>query len=827
YSTIYKNNLPVSEGLSLQSDITLTGGSFAKSTFADYNCDGLLDILVCGEYPSTLYKNNGDNTFTEVSTAVLNAVMEGSVVWGDYDNDGLLDIASTGNGVTAIFKNNGDDTFTNSNSLIGLSRSLAAWGDYDGDKDLDLIVSGENVSSELVTKIYRKNSSISNTSPSVPSMLSSRQSENTMILSWEASDDNQTASEGLSYNIYIKNSEEDYIMSPHFDFSTSSRTIVDFGNTELDTFFVVRNLPCGEYSWSVQAIDNTFKASDFAPKSNFIFTPQPTDVVVQNIGTTKAELTWISQEGMYSNIEIGITGHSIGEGEILRSVSSPYSFTNLLPEETYEVYVRDSCGPGLVSDWTGPIEFTLNTFFEDVDLGIDNLFYDGRSIWVDTDSDGYLDLLQIGKVNLIPSTQLYRNVGSGPFSPVSTGITNMSSGEIAAGDYNNDDLVDIALVGIDESGNKCAKLFKNEGGNSFSEVVIGLTPISNGDIELSDFDKDGDLDILISGLSENGIVTQIFTNNRDDSFDLHNIEVKGCQFGFIEIADFNNDSYPDIYIRGRDIDGNYHNSLYKNEKELSFTLINQSFLRSETADWGDYDNDGDLDLLIERNIYRNNGDETFSLIEPQIPGEDTGTSKWIDIDNDGDLDYIFSSLDIYGTTFHMNNGLGEFIPSEIFFPSYLTRHFSIGDYDSDNDLDILLNGNYDESEDYTKILNNAMDEWNRYPGSPTNLTSRVLGQKTVLLSWDNASDTETPSEALSYNIKIGSSIGGFEIVSALAGSPGLYRRLPLAGNAGSSTQYIIENLPQGNYYWSVQSIDNGLEASAFTNGGTFEIQPLF
>ena len=72
----------------------------------------------------------------------------GSVAWGDYDNDGDLDILLTGIHFirydSKIYRNNGNNTFTEqtSISLTGVRWSSAAWGDYDNDGDLDILLTG-------------------------------------------------------------------------------------------------------------------------------------------------------------------------------------------------------------------------------------------------------------------------------------------------------------------------------------------------------------------------------------------------------------------------------------------------------------------------------------------------------------------------------------------------------------------------------------------------------------------------------------------------------------------------------------------------------------
>jgi hypothetical protein len=81
-----------------------------------------LDILLTGESEnhnkiSKIYKNSGNNTFSEQINITLQGVHYSSVTWGDYDNDGDLDILLTGENEnhvsdSKIYKNNGDNTFT-------------------------------------------------------------------------------------------------------------------------------------------------------------------------------------------------------------------------------------------------------------------------------------------------------------------------------------------------------------------------------------------------------------------------------------------------------------------------------------------------------------------------------------------------------------------------------------------------------------------------------------------------------------------------------------------------------------------------------------------
>jgi hypothetical protein len=126
----------------------------------DYNNDGLTDVfLVNGssleilENPklprasSRLFRNNGDGTFTDVTTesGLVNQGWGMGVTVGDYDNDGYRDVFITNFGENALFRNNGNGTFTNVTREAGLQggnwSTGCAWGDSDRDGRLDLYVS--------------------------------------------------------------------------------------------------------------------------------------------------------------------------------------------------------------------------------------------------------------------------------------------------------------------------------------------------------------------------------------------------------------------------------------------------------------------------------------------------------------------------------------------------------------------------------------------------------------------------------------------------------------------------------------------------------------
>ena len=148
--------------------IDQSGGQLSLAcAWFDYDNDNLLDLYVANDkyVENSLYKNNGNGTFTDVSVASgSNIVVDAmSAAIGDFDGNGYLDIYVTNNPAgNVLLENNGNGTFTEASPSQGVEFYSEGWAatflDYDNDIDLDLYVSGGAVgtvtqSSELYENI--------------------------------------------------------------------------------------------------------------------------------------------------------------------------------------------------------------------------------------------------------------------------------------------------------------------------------------------------------------------------------------------------------------------------------------------------------------------------------------------------------------------------------------------------------------------------------------------------------------------------------------------------------------------------------------------------
>ena len=151
--------------------------------------------------------------------------------------------------------------------------------------------------------------------------------------------------------------------------------------------------------------------------------------------------------------------------------------------------------------------------FHEIDAGLPNV--EGAAAWGDYDNDGRLDILLAGWSSYYGYISvIYHNDGNGAFHDIGAGLTGVWGSSAAWGDFNNDGRLDILLTGHDPvSHNDISRVYRNDGNGVFHDILAGLTGIHYGSAAWGDYDNDGRLDILLTGVDGTNWDTPTFVTN--------------------------------------------------------------------------------------------------------------------------------------------------------------------------------------------------------------------------------------------------------------------------------------------------------------------------
>ena len=298
---------------------------------------------------------------------------------------------------------------------------------------------------------------------------------------------------------------------------------------------------------------------------------------------------------------------------------------------------------------------------------------------------------------------------------------------LAWGDYDNDGDPDLYVtnwataVSVPRNA-----LYRNEGNGAFADVAtaLGVDVVSNSSAAAwGDYDNDGDLDLYVADFYDQDYLYE----NQGDTF----VEVGRARAGIdverrgsttsVAWGDFNNDGWLDFYL------GEYYydNELYQNTGSRTFAQVLDLGVndRRDTKEvsWADYDNDGDLDLYVvnreqENALYRNDlnaGTPAFAALATS-PVADKGIGQaaaWGDYDNDGYLDLYVGNVG--ANALYRNEGSDTFV--EVGAQAGVRQNNGVGwltagvgwaDYDGNGYLDLLLANGADRQPQPVVLLAN-------------------------------------------------------------------------------------------------------------------------
>lgn len=402
------------------------------------------------------------------------------------------------------------------------------------------------------------------------------------------------------------------------------------------------------------------------------------------------------------------------------------------------------------------------------------------SVQNDFDGDGDLDLafttLNYGITG--PDIYIYKNNGSGIYTFYATHF-GMGGGAMSAGDYDSDGDIDLIIADGISSNVGEVRVLRNNGIGDFA--LSGSGPVSccplhgflyysyYGNININDYDKDGDMDYILNGGSEN-----FEFNCSCTFFDLIYSPIYGSGGGS-SISPVN---YSPYFVSD-DINGDKNIDIILNPGHL-YVNVNGTFSLSSYPGAGgnirtnDFDGDGDMDIaemnIDKINIYKNTGAGSFNLFSSTaniLKGEYFTSG---DFDGDGDVDIITASA-IGSNIAILKNGLctpavclitGQTTvmvgsSSNLYFESCYDGFWEISNYDNteatitserDNDSVYVSAGNitghfvlYYLREDncgYTLYSQHVYVD-NPLPIELASFTSSVNGNK-VTLNWISSSE---------------------------------------------------------------------------------------
>lgn len=864
------------------------------ATWADVNGDGLLDGLVLGlrGSPATLYLNLGNGRFEPVSGFQPSGL---GGVWGDFDNDGTLDLLMTSEGQVMLHTNDGDAQFSSRTIASGESvpRFMcgAAAADYDRDDDLDVFLMGCDLRADrfgaipLMQNALLRNdgggafTEVANQAGLLNEIGGLNQNETKSAVWFDYNNDGwpdlyelSDRGRGSFFNVgssrlfrnnrdgTFTNITEEAGLGGVAPDRAGGLVAGDFDNDGWQDLYVGLLQGQPDYFYHNRG-DGTFSAIDVS-----IATHNPTALATADMnddgwldlfsGFSFGDRLWLSEGNDNRWLKVKARSKSVnrlGVGVRVEVVVGEHRYTRIIKtahggaSQSNNLTAHFGLGQAVSIDsvvvyWPGGVVDRIVDVAVDQELTIaegegvntppivvpatpqDNGRVDIQEesivfAWRSTDSDGdnlrYTFSLrgpgldstfqQLSETELILPTSLLRvnedyfwtvaatdgystrrsaiqkiTFGEPPVPAlqlVPFPLTKVHSGGLAIGDYDGDGDQDLVITGRTQSGLTTGvfrlddvvleqvieneTLFLNtkvyrstpsslpgtqDGGVAWADIdgdndleillhgansagvpitrlfykvedvyVAGPQPpfpgLVHSHVAWEDYDNDGDMDVLLTGSTTNeppySPITQLYQNNGGVFTEIPT-DIPGFFFSHVTWGDYDADGDSDVAIMGARAQGVYETRLFRNEGDGRFANVNVKFegLGSGNADWGDYDADGDLDLLVTGSrltpeflmgrtiIYRNDGAEQFTPLNTELTGGILGSAKWGDYDMDGDLDLVVmgdSKLGREPRTQLYRNNEGRFLPDVGLF-GFLNSDMLFTDYNDDKDTDIIMIG---------------------------------------------------------------------------------------------------------------------------------------
>lgn len=701
--------------------------------WGDYDNDGDADLLLSTPNGVFLYQNDGKGKFARVMVGSLaTETSTCSVQWVDYDNDGWLDVSVVGiTRAIALHRNLGGTNFVNQASTAQLGSAIeaydSAWGDADNDGDLDLFVVNEY---NRTNTFYRNNGDRTFTSVDIGSPI--HDGDHDVGVNWVDYDNDghldlfiACGDVALQANLlYHNDGNTNHWLKVKLSGQASNRSGVGAkirvtSRIGGQVFEQTRQISACGYGAGHGLIAH-FGLGD-ATVAEKVRIEWPSGNVQELASQPVDRILTVTEQVLITPVRptaslggsITLTSQRSGtrqwyhDGVLLEGqTGQSLNLSNIQVADGGRYAVVTSSG-GI--SYTNFVYLVVDTQFTKVTTGpvVTDTGNCPAVSWGDYDGDGYADLF-VSRYQL-GSSAVYRNNRDGTFGRILNLPFGRTSNEIGVwGDMDNDGSVDLLHELLGTVGGAClsASVYFNNADDTFT-MQQRAPMVGYGNRSLVDYNNDGFLDAYYCRFAQNSL----YRNNGDRTFTLMTATEVGpvatvTTFGAACWADFNDDGWPDLYAPHRQ--GN-QSLMFRNDGTGRFVavtnLVTRTTARAISGAWGDYDNDGRLDLCVVAHdgtsvVYRNLGNGEFERPAgtPTLTGSEN-CAAWGDYDNDGFLDLFFSDYQS-GNKLFRNNGDGTF--TRITTGSIVNELPLLGagsygglwlDYDNDGFLDLyVING---------------------------------------------------------------------------------------------------------------------------------------